>query len=127
MLPGGTKDKSAQQHGYFNEKFQRVLEGEAYSDPVKIRRQERLKEKTKNIGGKAFLPSSGTKEMLGYIFNRICTTVIFIILRCGLGNHFGTLSGPISSMSPQERAKKEYKSPGKNFYTNPSRKGTGYG
>ncbi|ELU15220.1 hypothetical protein CAPTEDRAFT_167507 [Capitella teleta] len=109
MLPGGTKEKSAQQHGYFNEKYQRVLEGEAYTDPIKMRRQDRLKQKTKNVGGKAFLPSSATKEM------------------CGLGNHFGTLSGPISALSPQERAKKEYKSPGKNFYTTPGHRGTGYG
>ena len=62
MLPGGSKDKSALQAGYFNEKYNRILEGEAYSDPIKIRRQYRLKEASKNIG-KAFMPSSGDKKM----------------------------------------------------------------
>ena len=62
LLPGGTKTRSALQAGYFTDKFGRVLEGEAYSDPIKIRRQQRLKEAQKNIG-KAFLPSSGEKQM----------------------------------------------------------------
>lgn len=61
MLPGGSKTISALQAGYFDEKFARVMEGEAYTDPVKRRRQERLKESSKNIG-KAFLPSSGDKK-----------------------------------------------------------------
>ena len=61
LLPGGSKDKSALQHGYFNSKFDRVFEGEAYTDPVKIRRQHRIKEAQKNIG-KPFLPSNGDKR-----------------------------------------------------------------
>ena len=36
-------------------------QGEAYSDPVKHRRQMRLKEAKKNIG-KAWVPSSGSKK-----------------------------------------------------------------
>lgn len=62
MLPGGSKTRSALQTGYFQDKFGRILEGEAFSDPIKIRRQSRLKEGQKNIG-KAFLPSSGEKQM----------------------------------------------------------------
>jgi hypothetical protein len=62
MLPGGSKTRSALQTGYFQDKFGRILEGEAFSDPIKIRRQSRLKEAQKNIG-KAFLPSSGEKKM----------------------------------------------------------------
>ncbi len=61
ILPGGNKTKSALQQGYFNDHFQRVMEGEAFSDPIKRRRQHRLKESTKNIG-KPFLPSSGDKK-----------------------------------------------------------------
>ena len=61
MLPGGSKTRSALQAGYFEEKFARVFESEAYSDAVKRRRQQRLKESNKNIG-KAFLPSSGDKQ-----------------------------------------------------------------
>ena len=60
MLPGGAKTRSALQSGYFSDKFNRVLESEAYSDPIKQRRQHRLTESQRNIG-KAFLPSSGEK------------------------------------------------------------------
>jgi len=62
MLPGGTKTRSALQNGYFNDKYGRIMEGEAFSDPIKIRRQGRLKEAQRNIG-KAFLPSNGDKQM----------------------------------------------------------------
>jgi len=62
MLPGGSKTRSALQAGYFNDKFGRILEGEAFTDPIKMRRQSRLKEAQRNIG-KAFLPSSGEKQM----------------------------------------------------------------
>lgn len=61
MLPGGLKDKSAKQDGYFTDKYNRMFEGEAYSDPIKMRRQHRIKEAQKNIG-KPFLPSSGDKK-----------------------------------------------------------------
>lgn len=61
MLPGGLKEKSARQDGFFNDKFNRMFEGEAYSDPIKQRRQYRIKESQKNLG-KPFLPSSGDKK-----------------------------------------------------------------
>lgn len=63
MLPGGSKTKSALPggSGYF-QGFSRMMEGEAYSDPIKMRRQNRLKESKKNIA-KAFLPSNGEKRM----------------------------------------------------------------
>ena len=60
LLPGGSKERSALQHGYFSKEFTRVMENEAYSDPIKLRRQHRLKEAQKNVG-KPFLPSSGEK------------------------------------------------------------------
>jgi len=62
MLPSGCKSKSALSVGYFSDKFSRVLEGESYTDPVKMRRQDRMKDAQKNIG-KPFLPSSGEKKM----------------------------------------------------------------
>lgn len=108
MLPGGTKTVSALQHGYFAEKFTRILENEAYSDPVKIRRQWRLQAAKKNIG-KAFVPSSGDK------------------MQSGLGSHYGTLSGPISAFSPNARPHGSTKSAGRNFLTNPPKMGTGSG
>lgn len=61
MLSGGNKVKSALAAGYFNDKFSRILEGEAYSDQIKMRRQSRLKEGQKNLG-KPFIPSSGDKK-----------------------------------------------------------------
>ncbi|XP_039273490.1 cilia-and flagella-associated protein 96-like [Styela clava] len=108
MLPGGSKTRSALQAGYFEGQFKRIMEKEAYTDPVKLRRQQRLKESTKNIG-KAFLPNAGEK------------------LPCGLGNHYGTFSGPINAFSPVPRPRKAYTAPGRNFTTNPPKKGTGYG
>lgn len=108
ILPGGSKTRSALPAGYFNDKFARMMEGEAFSDPVKIRRQMRLKEAKKNIG-KAFLPSSGEKLM------------------SGLGGHYGTLSGPISAFSPVTKPTKKCKNESKNVITNPGKKGTGFG
>ena len=49
------------------------------------------------------------------------------VCRSGLGNHYGTLSGPIGAFSPGVKPKKAYKPPGKNVYTNPGKKGTGFG
>lgn len=108
MLPGGSKSKSALQAGYFDKNFQRIMTGEGYSDPVKVRRQDRL-EKTKQNLGKAFTPSHQGK------------------MPSGAGSHYGTFSGPVKTFSPVAKQKNAYASPGRNFITNPSRKGTGYG
>jgi len=62
MLAGGRKSKSALPSGYFTDKFSRILDGESYTDAVKLRRQDRMKESQKNIG-KPFVPSSGEKKM----------------------------------------------------------------
>ena len=61
MLPGGTKTRSALQAGYFDKAYTRIMEGEAFSDPVKRRRQERISQSKKNLG-KAFMPSHAVKE-----------------------------------------------------------------
>ncbi|XP_028658836.1 UPF0602 protein C4orf47 homolog [Erpetoichthys calabaricus] len=108
MLSGSTKKKSALQVGYFDSQFTRIYEKEAYSDPLKLRRQQKLQESKKNIG-KAFLPTNGEKTP------------------SGSGNHYGTFGGPVQAMSALQIPKKPYKSPGKNFLTNPSKLGTGYG
>lgn len=71
MLPGGRKSKSALPSGYFSEKFSRVLEGESYTDPVKMRRQDRMKEAQKIIG-KPFVPSSGEKKMYDNLLDDFC-------------------------------------------------------
>ncbi|RUS74435.1 hypothetical protein EGW08_017800 [Elysia chlorotica] len=108
MLPGGSKVKSAKQDGYFAEKYGRVMEGEAYSDPVKLRRRNRMEEAKKNIS-KAFLPTSGKKTMNG------------------LGTFFGTLGGNVPAFSPVSKGKASMKDPLKNVFTNPGKRGTGYG
>ena len=64
MLPGGSKTRSARQDGYFEKQFTRIMESESYSDPVKRRRQEKLKQSRLNLGH-AFVPSSG--EKLAYV------------------------------------------------------------
>ena len=69
MLPGGTRWISDLQYGYFSDKLTRILEGEAYSDPIKMRRQWRIQAAKKNLG-KPFVPSSGEK------------------MASGLGNHY---------------------------------------
>ncbi|NXS95718.1 CD047 protein, partial [Jacana jacana] len=108
MLPGGTKVLSALQAGYFEPQFVRIFNGEAYSDPVQLRRRYRLAESKKNLG-KAFLPTNGDK------------------LPCGRGSYYGTIGGSYTYFSPQLKARERYIPPGKNFYTNPGKKGTGYG
>lgn len=50
-----------------------------------------------------------------------------VYCRSGLGNHYGTLGGPVEAVSAALRPKEKYKAPGKNFTTNPGKIGTGYG
>jgi len=108
MLPGGSKDRSAKQDGYFSEKFTRVMDGEAYSDPVKRRRQHRMAESKKNIS-KAFLPTNSDKTMNG------------------LGTFFGTLGGNVKAFSPVAKGGSAKSTHLKNVLTNPGKRGTGYG
>ena len=68
MLPGGSKSKSAMQAGYFDKNFQRIMTGEGYSDPVKVKRQERLEKAKLNLG-QAFTPShSGKMPYVTYLY-----------------------------------------------------------
>jgi len=109
MLPGGSKTRSGNQAGYFDSKYQRVMEGEAYQDAIKLRRKSRLNSKSKNISSTPFLPSNFSKKSTG------------------LGNNYGTFSGVHDSFSPVKKDGKSYKTPGRNFTTIPGKKGTGYG
>ena len=60
MLSEGEKTRNATQAGYFNKEYIRLFEGDAYSDPVRTRRQARLVAKTKNLG-KDWMPPNGIK------------------------------------------------------------------
>ncbi|XP_072480282.1 cilia-and flagella-associated protein 96 isoform X2 [Notamacropus eugenii] len=108
MLPGGSKMMSALQQGFFEPQFLRIFEGEGYVNLNQIRRRYMLQEAKKNLS-KPFLPSNGEKKA------------------CGLGSYFGTIGGPIPFFSAQVKPKDKYIAPGKNLYTNPGKKGTGYG
>ncbi|XP_075716296.1 cilia-and flagella-associated protein 96 isoform X2 [Rhinoderma darwinii] len=108
MFPGGAKSMANTLGGYFDTQFKRTFEGEAYSDPLKQRRQYRMQQAKKNVG-KAFLPSNGEKKA------------------SGAGSFYGTLSGPVPAFSATVKQRKSYTAPGKNFYTNPPKQGTGFG
>ncbi|XP_069396383.1 cilia-and flagella-associated protein 96 isoform X2 [Delphinus delphis] len=90
MLPGGSKEMSNLQAGYFDPHFVRIFEGEGYVNLNQVRRRHMMEEAKKNLG-KAFLPSDGDKK------------------------------------PAQSKPKEKYEPPGKNLYTNPGKKGTGYG
>jgi len=60
MQTQGDKTRSGRQDGYFAEEYMRAFEGDAYSDPVRQRRQDRLKAKEKNVA-KEWIPQKGTK------------------------------------------------------------------
>lgn len=63
MIPGGIKDRSTGlQDGFFTKNFIRVFEKEAYSDPISLRRKERIQEKKKNITEKPFITFYGEKK-----------------------------------------------------------------
>ncbi|XP_004457843.1 cilia-and flagella-associated protein 96 [Dasypus novemcinctus] len=108
MLPGGSKEMSNLQPGYFDPRFVRIFEGEGYINLNQVRRRHMMEEAKKNLS-KAFLPSSGDKKP------------------CGLGSYYGTIGGPVPSFSAQSKPREKYQAPGKNLYTNPGKKGTGYG
>ena len=108
MLIGSTKAKSALQSGYFSKTFDRIMQGEAHDDIVRIRRRNRLEESKKNLA-KAWIPSNGNK------------------LPSGLGSSYGCLNGHAKAFSAATRPKDQYKPPGRNFYTMPGKLGTGYG
>ncbi|KAM6220538.1 cilia-and flagella-associated protein 96 [Rhynchocyon petersi] len=108
MLPGGSKQMSGLQQGYFEPHFARIFEGEGYVNLNQVRRRRMMEESKKNIG-KAFLPSSGEKKPSGF------------------GSYYGTIGGPVPFFSAQLKPREKYQPPGKNLYTSPGKKGTGYG
>eukprot|EP00730_Choanoeca_flexa_P005458 TRINITY_DN11946_c0_g1_i9.p1 TRINITY_DN11946_c0_g1~~TRINITY_DN11946_c0_g1_i9.p1 ORF type:complete len:173 (+),score=29.33 TRINITY_DN11946_c0_g1_i9:125-643(+) len=85
--------------GMFDEKPPRVFEGEAYHDPVKLRRKRERKAKQKQLTYK-FTPT---------------------------GAGVDTFSGKIPHLDPRDRPRKPAPKEPRNFLTNPAPKGTGYG
>lgn len=103
-----TKSRTATMDGYFDPKYPRILEGEASYDPVKQARKDRKEAATKNVGS-AFFPPSAPKSS------------------GGPGNTFGTFTGKIEHFSAASEPPAKPEAPKRNFYTNPGKKGTGYG
>lgn len=60
----GDKSRSAQQAGYFEPVYKRIMEKEALSDAVQLRRQQRLKKAKKIRGRGIWIPSDGNKSKL---------------------------------------------------------------
>jgi len=109
MMVSGNNKHSACQSGYFEPKFSRILEAEAYVEATQVKRKNRLERTKKMIGRKVWFPSDGPKEP------------------SGLGSHYGTLSGPIGHFSAESKPKPPRAPVLKNMNTNPPKKGTGYG
>lgn len=133
MYGPGTKVRAATKDGYFA-KFDRVFEAEGYTDPVHMRRVQKMKDAEKNVG-KAWVPVNALKKpyalnfylySLDFLLSNLYTHSTFYI-RSGVGSNFGTFSGPVQAFSPQRASAPPYKSPGKNVLCNPPKKGTGYG
>jgi len=60
MMTEGEHTRNATQAGYFAEEYIRAFAGDAYSDPVRVRRQARLLARTKNLG-KDWIPQPHSK------------------------------------------------------------------
>jgi len=73
MLSEGEKSRNATLAGYFAKEYIRAFEGDAYSDPVRLRRQARMLSKEKNLG-KDWVPSQGIKLPSVYVFDVIITS-----------------------------------------------------
>ncbi|XP_012863500.1 UPF0602 protein C4orf47 homolog [Echinops telfairi] len=97
--------------------------------------------------GKSDMERIGLFSEMGYItvgdkyvspFNPIATAIThsFILQQlqkqlqkwwCGFGSYYGTIGGPVQFFSAQLKPREQYLAPRKNLYTNPGKKGTGYG
>ncbi|KAF8771886.1 UPF0602 protein C4orf47 like protein [Argiope bruennichi] len=111
MMTNCTKSKNATQDGYFRETYPRVFEGEAYMDPIRLRRLHRLEQDKKIRDGK-FIYANPPKKP------------------CGSGSNYGTFDdyiGKTEYFSSHPRDVEPSSPPKKNFFVNPGKKGTGYG
>ena len=61
MMTSGNIKQTALQTGYFEPKFNRILEGEAYVEPTQVKRSRRIERSRKMIGRKIWFPSDGQK------------------------------------------------------------------
>lgn len=105
MHPGVPKWKTGLQDCYFDQKFKRIFEKEAYTNPyiMEVNAQKEMKKKYPNM--RTFIPSSYPKK------------------HATPGDYFGTFGGIVKAFSPVLKARvKEEKLP-LNFKVNPGKKG----
>ena len=67
MMTTHNKSRSAQQYGYFEPVFKRIMEKEAYIDIVQAQRTKRLSQAKKRRGKGTWIPSEYAKSK---IFNQ---------------------------------------------------------
>ncbi|GIY60146.1 UPF0602 protein C4orf47 [Caerostris darwini] len=111
MMTNCTKSKTSAQDGYFEPTFNRVFEGEGYMDMIRLRRTRRLEQATKDLA-ETFIYANPPKKP------------------CGSGSNYGTFTDYVKKLeyfSSHPAPVKAAPSPKKNFFTNPGKKGTGYG
>ena len=111
MLPGGSKERSASQDGYFADAFKRCFEGEAWASAYTTDKlmEQRVKGRSRRVGARDWLPPSHSKRPNG------------------TGTLSGTFTSGMPAMDPTERSRGLLKHEPPNVLTNPCRKGTGYG
>ena len=123
MLTVPPKKGHFDKEAFFNKDFIHIFEKDAYCDYILLRRKFRQSQSAKNIGGHAFLPTSGDQKP------------------SGKGSLFGTFGYrfPMGADHPEEEFDLESEKNSrraqtaqsveylKNFVTAPSKKGTGYG
>ncbi|XP_017784815.1 PREDICTED: UPF0602 protein C4orf47 homolog [Nicrophorus vespilloides] len=105
FLSGGYKSKNGTQHGYFEEEFKRLFEGEGitWRKPKQTGRKKKL--------------GPLSPFIVGIRGKSICTP----------GDYFGTFSGRVDAFSNVRKKKPKYVSPNANFQTsNPKKGGPGY-
>eukprot|EP00117_Sycon_ciliatum_P044895 scpid76015/ scgid32325/ UPF0602 protein C4orf47 homolog len=103
-----TKSKTGTQDGYFSKNYDRIMEKEAYHDPVAAKRQSRNKEVKKSLAG-PYVPPGPAKAGEGQ------------------GSYFGTLGGKVTHFSAEVRPRKGHTEQKRNFFVPPPKKGTGFG
>ncbi|VDP91243.1 unnamed protein product [Echinostoma caproni] len=107
-LAGGySKTKAANSDGYFHP-FESAFIGDGGMTYADLQRQERKANKAKMIGGRDWIPASGHKN------------------RSGVGSTIGNFQEVHTAMDPTTKVPQKVPVL-KNFYTNPGKKGTGYG
>jgi len=81
MLSEGEKTRNATQDGYFAKEYIRAFQGDAYADPVRMRRQARLQAKDKNLG-KDWTPTKGIKMPSVSLYSILQALSCLIKLEC---------------------------------------------